>query len=118
MQAQSARDRQARGPGELPTLARLAAHHQPADRTHQGRPTLSDCQTILGKDCSVCITNGVFSENATSVTRSVGVGRILFLFLISGRKPELEPKSFCPFLACTEVLREPMETERARQNIC
>lgn len=37
MQAESARDGEARGPGQLPTLTRLATHHQPATGAHRGR---------------------------------------------------------------------------------
>lgn len=36
MQAESARDGAAPGPGQLPTLTRLVTHHQPATGAHPG----------------------------------------------------------------------------------
>lgn len=47
MQAESARDGEARGPGQLPTLTRLAAHHQPATGAHPGKVALLWCRRQL-----------------------------------------------------------------------
>lgn len=74
MQAESARDGEARGPGQLPTLTRLATHHQPATGAHRGRvisppPPLRHsglgncvCHVYVG---SVCVHSHVHVEYLT-----------------------------------------------------
>lgn len=57
MQAESARDGEARGPGQLPTLTRLATHHQPATGAYRGRViSLPPPPSVTLAWVTVCVT--------------------------------------------------------------